>query len=181
MFVTDGDSKAIQAVKNAARHLQLGVVVSSPPLAKMTGQINRQPFSRVVVLFDDYGSHEIGVGEELMQQLSEDPRYEIIGALAVASTAHQYDWTHVDVSIDRFGEITQYGVDKEGWTELEVQRIKGDTTSVLDQLSIPLIVGIGDLGKMGRRDDPVFGSEITLKALQFVLEREGIRSEQSGR
>ncbi|MEH7515810.1 stage V sporulation protein AE, partial [Gottfriedia acidiceleris] len=37
--------------------------------------------------------------------------------------------------------------------------------------NIPFILGIGDIGKMGGRDDIEIGSPITRKAIEYILER----------
>ncbi|PMU54581.1 stage V sporulation protein AE, partial [Pseudomonas sp. GP01-A3] len=41
-------------------------------------------------------------------------------------------------------------------------------------LNIPLVIGIGDIGKMGGRDDIEKGSPITRKAIEYILERSEI-------
>ena len=45
------------------------------------------------------------------------------------------------------------------------------TVYCLDQLDVPIIVGIGDIGKMNRKDDVEKGSPITMKAVELILER----------
>ena len=64
----------------------------------------------------------------------------------------------VHVSIDREGELTEYGVDKHGLPEMEPHKMSGDTVYCLDSLQLPIVVGIGDIGKMGRKDDLSKGS-----------------------
>jgi stage V sporulation protein AE len=98
---------------------------------------------------------------------------EVLGVIAVASKTHQTEWAKVDVSIDRFGELTEYGVDKGGLKDLEVGRISGDTVYCLDQIDVPIIVGIGDIGKMARKDSVKNGCPITMKAVELILERSG--------
>ena len=51
--------------------------------------------------------------------------------------------------------------------------MNGDTVYCLDQLDVPIIVGIGDIGKMNRKDDVEKGSPITMKAVELILERSG--------
>ena len=46
--------------------------------------------------------------------------------------------------IDKFGELTPYGVDKFGVPEMEMGRLTGDTVYCLDELDVPVIVGVGD-------------------------------------
>ena len=50
------------------------------------------------------------------------------------------------------GSITAKGVDKYGMQEMEEGRLYGDTVYCLDELDVPIIVGIGDIGKMARKD-----------------------------
>ncbi len=59
--------------------------------------------------------------------------------------------------------------------------MSGDTVYCLDKLDLPLIVGIGDIGKMGRKDDISKGSPITMKAVEFILERSGYHAGSQGR
>lgn len=72
----------------------------------------------------------------------------VLGAVAVASQTHSSEWSNVHFSIDRYGEVTHLGVDKEGLADLEVNRINGDTVYILDELKLPVVIGIGDIGKM---------------------------------
>lgn len=102
----------------------------------------------------------------------------MLGVIAVASKTHQAEWTKVDVSIDRDGELTEFGVDKIGMREFDEHRMSGDTVYCLDKLDVPLIVGIGDIGKMGRKDDISKGSPITMKAVEYILERSGYHGGQ---
>ena len=68
--------------------------------------------------------------------------------MAVASNTHHWEWARVDVSVDRNGNLTEYGVDKFGLPDGEIGRISGDTIYCLDDLNVPVIVGVGDIGKM---------------------------------
>ena len=43
----------------------------------------------------------------------------------------------------------------------------------LDELDVPIIVGIGDIGKMARKDHFEQGSPITRQAVELILERSG--------
>ena len=81
------------------------------------------------------------------------------------------EYTKVDVCLDRFGHRTAYGVDKEGFPEMDLHRINGDTVYILDQLTVPIVVGIGDIGKMGGFDDIQKGCPITTKAISLILSR----------
>jgi len=44
---------------------------------------------------------------------------------------------------------------------------------ILDRLNIPVVVGIGDIGKMDGADDPDRGSPLTTKALREIMDRSG--------
>ncbi len=101
------------------------------------------------------------------------PQIHVLGALAVASSTHSSEWTHVDISIDRYGELTEFGVDKEGVRDLEIGRLNGDTVHILDELNLPIVVGIGDIGKMAGLDSVSRGSPTTKKAIELIIERSG--------
>ena len=49
----------------------------------------------------------------------------------------------------------------------------GDTVYCLDELDVPIVVGIGDIGKMAGKDDYESGSPITKQAVELILERSG--------
>ena len=104
-------------------------------------------------MFDDSGLVGEGAGEHALKYVAKHPRIDVLGVIAVASKTHQTEWAKVDISIDREGNLTAYGVDKSGITELDIGRINGDTVYSLDGLDVPIIVGIGDIGKMARKDD----------------------------
>ena len=142
--------------------------------------ILKTPYDPVFVMFDDSGLTGEGTGETAMKHVARHPEIEVIGAIAVASKTHQAEWTKVHVSIDREGELTEYGVDKHGLPEMEPHKMSGDTVYCLDSLQLPIVVGIGDIGKMGRKDDLSKGSPITMKAVELILERSGFHEERQG-
>ncbi|HEU5140908.1 MAG TPA: stage V sporulation protein AE, partial [Bacillales bacterium] len=47
----------------------------------------------------------------------------------------------------------------------------GDTVYVLDDLNLPIVVGVGDIGKMDNQDTVEKGCPITRQAVELVLER----------
>ncbi|HBG17323.1 MAG TPA: stage V sporulation protein AE, partial [Firmicutes bacterium] len=53
-------------------------------------------------------------------------------------------------------------------------KLKGDTVDILNGLKIPLIVGIGDIGKMGQADDYEQGANITTRAIKEILNFHGL-------
>ena len=179
IIVTDGDEYAARTVEYVAA--QIGgraisqtqgnpTILSGPQIVELILQAKNDP---VFVMFDDCGLLGEGAGEVALKYVAEHPKIEVLGVIAVASKTHQTEWTRVDVSIDRFGELTEYGVDKSGLKDLELGRISGDTVYCLDQLEVPIIVGIGDIGKMARKDSVKIGSPITMKAVELILERSG--------
>lgn len=181
IFITDGDEYASRAVKYVAKKIGGRCILKSqgnPTI--LTGKqivklILQTPYDPVLVMFDDSGVIYDGLGEIAMKYVAEHEEIEVIGALAVASNTHHREWTRVNVSIDSEGNLTEYGVDKNGMIETEFGRISGDTVYMLDLLSIPFIVGIGDIGKMGGRDDVKKGAPITLKAIQLIIERNNLQ------
>ncbi|MCM3017436.1 stage V sporulation protein AE [Priestia megaterium] len=179
IIVTDGDEYARKAIEHVAKSVGGRCISRSyGNPTTLTGSqtvdlILQTPYDPVFVMFDDSGFLEEGPGEIALLHVAKHPQVEVLGVIAVASRTHQSEWTRVDVTIDRFGEISHYGVDKSGIQELEVGRINGDTVYCLDQLDIPLVVGIGDIGKMARMDDIEIGCPITEKAARLILERSG--------
>ena len=60
---------------------------------------------------------------------------------------------------------------------MEEGKLYGDTVYILDELDVPIIVGIGDIGKMARKDHYDQGSPITKQAIELILERSGYHGE----
>lgn len=177
IVVTDGDESARKVVEFVAKEIGGRCITNSwGNPSRLSGRelvklIQKTPYDPVLVMFDDCGFTEEGPGEEAMRYVVECEEFNIIGAIAVASKTHSSEWTKVDVSIDRNGNLTEYGVDKFGLADVEVGRINGDTVYNLDQLEIPFIVGIGDIGKMAGKDEVEKGAPITKKAVELILER----------
>ena len=181
ILVTDGDEYAARTIEYVASEIGGRTIsqtqgnpstLSGAQIVQLILQAKNDP---VFVMFDDCGLLGEGAGEVALKYVAKHPNIEVLGIIAVASKTHQTEWTRVDVSIDRFGELTEYGVDKSGLKDLELGRISGDTVYCLDQLNVPIIVGIGDIGKMARKDSVKNGCPITLKAVELILERSGYR------
>ncbi|MGO4888286.1 stage V sporulation protein AE [Anaerobacillus sp. MEB173] len=179
ILITDGDDSAKKAVQVVAKQIGGRCItqswgnptrLSGDELVKL---IHQAPYDPVLVMFDDCGFQEEGPGEVAMRIVAEHPTIEVLGAIAVASRTHASEWTKVDVSIDRYGMLTEYGTDKYGLKDLERGRINGDTVYILDQLNLPIVVGIGDIGKMAGKDAVERGAPITRKAVEIILERSG--------
>lgn len=179
ILVTDGDEYAKRTIEYVAK--QIGgrcISASQGNPTRLTGSemvklILQAPHDPVFIMFDDSGYVGEGTGESAMRYVTAHSDIEVLGILAVASNTHRYEWARVDVSIDRYGSLTEYGVDKYGLSDIEIGRINGDTVYCLDSLDVPIIVGIGDIGKMCTNDDIKKGSPITKKAVELILERSG--------
>lgn len=179
ILITDGDDYARRAVERVAaevggRCISLShgnpSVLSGANLVKLIKKAANDP---VLVMFDDSGYLGEGAGEQALKYVANHEDINVLGVIAVASKTHMAEWSRVDFCIDRDGELTPYGIDKHGLPELELGRINGDTVYCLDKLNVPLIIGIGDIGKMARRDHYDRGAPITKKAVEIILERSG--------
>ncbi|MEK4564763.1 stage V sporulation protein AE [Alkalihalobacillus sp. FSL R5-0424] len=181
IFITDGDEAARKTVEFVASELGCRAIsASAGNPSTLTGEelaslVLRTPHSPVLVMFDDCGYRDEGPGEQLMRYLWAREDIHVLGAVAVASQTHSSEWSNVHFSIDRYGEVTHLGVDKEGLADLEVNRINGDTVYILDELKLPVVIGIGDIGKMRGQDQTKKGCPITKKAVEMILERSGYR------
>ena len=179
IYITDGDAAAKKTVEWVARELGCrSISASAGNPSFLSGQdlltlILQTPDKPILVMFDDCGYRDEGPGEALMRFLHKREEIQVLGAVAVASATHSSEWTNVHFSIDRYGEVTHFGVDKEGLADIEINRINGDTVYILDELKLPVVIGIGDIGKMRGQDDVKKGCPVTKKAVQLILERSG--------
>ena len=185
ILITDGDEYAKRSVELTAKEVGgrcISMSYGNP--SKLTGPelvhlIKKTPYDPVLVMFDDGGIVGEGFGENALKYVAQHKDIDVLGIIAVASRTKHAEWSRVDVCIDREGELTPYGVDKFGIPEMEIGRINGDTIYCLDELDVPLIVGVGDIGKMARYDDYKLGSPITRKAIELILERSGFYDSRS--
>jgi len=179
ILITDGDEYARRAVEHVAKDIGgrcISMSHGNPTVltgAEMVELIKKAHHDPVLVMFDDSGFVGEGAGEQALMYVARHPDIEVLGVLAVASKTRQAEWTKVDICVDRYGELTPYGVDKYGEPEMDIGRMNGDTVYCLDQLDVPIIVGVGDIGKMARRDHYEKGAPITKKAIEIILERSG--------
>ncbi|MBN3555978.1 stage V sporulation protein AE [Fictibacillus nanhaiensis] len=177
IFITDGDLYALRVVEHAAKQVGGRCISQSwgNPTRKsgneLVEMIRKTPHDPVLVMFDDCGFKGEGPGEHAMRYIHQQKDIEVIGAVAVASKTHFTEWTKVHCSMDRYGELTEFGIDKSGIPDLETGRINGDTVYILDELNLPFVVGVGDIGKMAGFDAIEKGAPITVKAIQLILER----------
>ncbi|MGA8941804.1 MAG: stage V sporulation protein AE [Thermoactinomyces sp.] len=176
IIVTDGDNIAKQALEKAAEQVGarcISLSAGNPsPLSgeELVDLVKQAAYDPVIVMFDDCGDEKKGIGEQSLKYVATHPEIEVIGAIAVASDSKQSRGTPVHVAIDRNGRIISSPVDKSGHAVYgQPLRIFGDTVEVLNELSVPFVVGLGDLGKMQHQDEVKIGAPITTKALQLIL------------
>lgn len=184
ILITDGDEYAKRAVEHVAREIGGRCISSShgnpstltgPELVKLIKKATHDP---VLVMFDDSGIVGEGAGESALKHVATHKDIDVLGVIAVAAKSRHEEWSKVDVCIDRDGQLTPYGVDKFGIAEHDIGRINGDTVYCLDELDVPIIVGVGDIGKMARHDSYKLGAPITKKAVELILERSGFHVEK---
>lgn len=175
ILVTDGDTIAKGAVEAAARNIGARCISRSAgnPTIKsgeeLVELIKAAPSDPVVVMLDDRGYNGTGRGEEAMAYITGHPEVQVLGVLAVASNTAKVCGCEVDLSVSRDGKIIDEPVDKLGRPTCDV--LKGDTVEILDSLDVPVVVGIGDIGKMDGADDVEKGAPLTTRALKTILER----------
>jgi stage V sporulation protein AE len=179
ILITDGDEYAKRAVEHVAHEIGgrcISMSQGNPSVLtgpEIVSLIKQAPYDPVLVMFDDSGLVGEGAGEKALKYVAQNKEVEVLGVIAVASKTRDAEWTKIDVCIDRDGELTPYGVDKHGIPDLEMGRLNGDTVYCLDELDIPIVVGVGDIGKMARHDHYERGAPITKKAVELILERSG--------
>lgn len=181
ILVTDGDSVAQQAVEMAAKNINARTISASggnpTPLTgqKIVELIKQAKHDPVVVMFDDRGSPDKGEGETALEIVAKHPEIKVLGAVAVASNT-DVDGVECDIAITKNGRFIEGSVDKNGNPCWETKNIHGDTVDILKELDIPLIIGIGDLGKMEGHDNFYLGAKITTKALNYIIAQEDLNN-----
>lgn len=183
ILVTDGDRAAQAAVENIASSLGLRCISASggnpTPIsgAEIVRLLNQTPYDPVLVMFDDRGRRDKAQGETALEYVASHPDINVLGAVAVASNTKGISGVEADVCINNQGIAVHQAVDKYGNTQENRRQkpmINGDTVDVLNDVDVPVIVGIGDIGKMDRADDLKRGAPITRKAIEEILKRSGI-------
>lgn len=176
ILITDGDSVAKEVIESVAQKIGGRCISSSAgnptPLSgvEIVGKIKETPYDPVLVMFDDNGRVFKGMGEKAMEYIANHPDISVLGAIAVASNTKSVFGIKVDFSIDQNGNIVKNGVNKEGISNKDSNKVYGDTLDILNSLRLPIIIGIGDIGKMEGRDNLKKGAPITLKAINTILE-----------
>jgi stage V sporulation protein AE len=180
ILVTDGDQIARKAVERAAADVGCRVISRSSgnptPLdgERLVRLVRHAKHDPVVVMFDDNGDGESGYGEKALKYLVHHPEIEVLGAIAVASNTPFVKGVKVDFSIDQDGRRIEQGVDKDGVPMKNGDSVVfGDTVDVLAECEVPLIVGIGDIGKMQGKDHVLKGAPVTKQAILEILKRSG--------
>lgn len=180
ILVTDGDRAAQKAVEIAASKIGGRCISASggnpTPLEgrDIVDLIKQAEHDPVVVMFDDKGSCREGKGEQALEYVAKCPELEVIGVLAVASNTNKATGAEVDCSVTKSQEVIKGQVDKYGNNVSRDRIVRGDTVDVLNTLKgkqIHYVIGVGDIGKMDGKDDPVAGAEITTQALRMIIER----------
>lgn len=187
IVVTDGDEVARHAVETAARRVGLRTISRSAgnptPYtgAELVEIIKTAKADPVLVMLDDRGRAYKAQGEQALEYLANDPDIELLGAVAVASNTLWAAGVPVDFSVDRNGQLIEGSVDKEGFrSTVSGSVVYGDTVDVLRGMGIP-VVGMGDPGKQGGRDNYHRGAPITTKALAKLIDMIGERAERHER
>lgn len=177
ILITDGDRIARKAVETAAHNVGARCISCSAgnPTTKsgeeLVSMIKTAPSDPVVVMLDDRGYNGMGRGETAMAYIAGHQDIEVLGVLAVASNTENVCGCEVDLSINRNGDFIDGPVDKMGWPTQSL--LEGDTVEVLNKLNIPLVIGIGDIGKMDGEDEAERGAPLTTSALRTILDRSG--------
>jgi stage V sporulation protein AE len=177
ILITDGDRVAKETLEEVARKVGGRCIslssgnptpFSGPVLVDLIKQAAYDP---VLVMFDDCGSSHEGMGEQALKYVATHPDIEVLGAIAVASNCMRSNGTPVHFALDCFGNIVGHAVDKYGRVRYKYPpRIYGDTVEVLNQVQVPFIIGIGDIGKMRKYDNLSVGAPVTTKAVQLILQ-----------
>jgi stage V sporulation protein AE len=179
ILVTDGDSCAQKAVETAARNIGGRCISrSAGNPTELTGEeivelVKTAKYDPVVVMVDDRGNTHRGLGEVAMDYIVKSEDIDVLGVIAVASNTHGVKGIKVDYSIDRDGNIVRSGVDKLG-NPKNNKIIKGDTVDILNDLEAPIVIGIGDPGKMDGFDNVEIGAPIVTKAMEEIMKYNGI-------
>ena len=177
ILITDGDKVARRAMEFSARRLGLRCISASAgnptPLTgpELVGLIVQAAFDPVLVMVDDKGNPGLGPGEAALEYICKSPDVQVLGAIAVASNTKRARGAPVDCSITRSGKVVESPVDKNGLPDGHRPVLQGDTVDVLRELNVPVVVGIGDPGKMEGADCLEHGCEVTTKAIMEVLAR----------
>ncbi len=183
ILITDGDNVAQAVVEEIAMSLGLRCISASggnpTPISgeEIVGLLKTVHHDPVLVMFDDRGDSYKGLGEIALEYVASHPDIEVLGAVAVASNTPGTTGVAANECVTCKGDIVNHSVDKNG--DIKGKRhakpiITGDTVDVLNDLSIPFIIGVGDVGKMHNFDDVRRGAPITRRAIEEILKQSGV-------
>lgn len=176
ILVTDGDRIARKAVETAALRIGGRCISKSAgnptPISggSIVELIKQTPYDPVVVMVDDRGHTGMGKGEKAIRDIAKSPDVEILGVIAVASNTEGVKGVRIDFSVTKNGNIVESTVDKYGNID-GGEKINGDTVDILESIDVPIIVGVGDPGKMDGKDCCDKGAPIITKAMKEIMER----------
>jgi len=186
ILITDGDETACKAVEATGKKLGLRTISRSAgnPTQNSGEQIveliKEAESDVALVMFDDQGNSGKGAGEEAMEIILDSGDIEVLGVLAVASDTKDVEGIQPNFSVTNNAEIVDGPVDKEGNSEpITNLYLEGDTIDIINEYKPEIVVGIGDIGKMDKRDDLSKGCPITMKAIEEILSRSGISYERN--
>ncbi len=178
IVITDGDRVAKKVVEKVAQNVggrAISMSAGNPtPVSgsEIAAAVKETPYDPVLVMVDDCGSHHKGSGEKALEELASDPELDILGIIAVASDTAKVAGVPVEVSVTREGKTVSVPVDKVGNPEPDGHtKLEGDTVDVINHLHVPIVVGLGDLGKMDDADLVEEGAKITTQAVEEILKR----------
>lgn len=176
ILVTDGDNCARKTLERAV--LNIGgrcisrssgnpTMLTSPEIVSLIKEAKNDP---VVVMVDDRGNTGMGKGEQVMYEISTHPDIEVLGIVAVASNTKGVRGVKVDYSIDNDGNVIDGPVDKHGNRTIK-NLLYGDTVDIIDNCKVPIVIGVGDIGKMEGKDVKEIGAPIITKALEHIISK----------
>ncbi len=176
IIVTDGDKVARKAVEIAAKNIGGRCISRSAgnpteldgdEIAQLVSSAKYDP---VVVMFDDRGHPGFGEGEQALLKVVNSDNVEVIGVVAVASNTEGVQGVDIDFSINCDCQKVNIGVDKYG-SETKDNKVYGDTVDVLNSFSVPVTIGVGDIGKMNGKDDYIIGAPVLTRAFEEIIKR----------
>lgn len=174
ILVTDGDECARLAVEEAAKNIGGRCISRSAgnptPLRgeEIVDYIKQAKYDPVVVMVDDRGNTHKGEGEEAMDYIIHSSEVEVLGVIAVASNTKDVKGIKIKCSVDRNGNVISKAVDKYGVIK-DDKIIKGDTVDVLNEIKVPMVIGVGDPGKMDGFDGADIGAPVITRAMEEIL------------
>jgi hypothetical protein len=148
IVVTDGDKRAFETIKEAARYIKAKIIKDSAGNPSLSDPLDivhqvKMRSGTIIVFADNAGSSSLGKGTKLITELKRSGLLH--AALAVASKTTTNKGVKINKSVTKRGFIIEKAVDKYG-KPTNKRKIIGDTVTALNNTGIP-IIGIGDIGK----------------------------------